>query len=131
MHSGIVYFYIACGGAAGACMRFFISQQVVQGFGNCFPFATLLVNVIGSFSLGFLYSLIAQRQMEAVLWKTALGIGFCGAFTTFSTFSVDSLMLLQQGLWIKGLLNVFLNLSCSLCAAWLGTVIATAFVKNQ
>ncbi|MFQ3218895.1 MAG: CrcB protein [Paraglaciecola sp.] len=131
MQSGIVYLYIACGGAAGACMRFFMTQLILQWFGRGFPYGTLLVNVIGSFSLGFLYSLIAQRQMEAVLWKTALGTGLFGAFTTFSTFSVDTLMLLQQGLWIKGLLNIFLNLSCSLCAAWLGTVMVTTFVKEQ
>ncbi|MFT5676560.1 MAG: CrcB protein [Paraglaciecola sp.] len=131
MQSGIVYFYIACGGAAGACMRFFMSQLILQWFGKDLPLATLLVNILGSFSLGFLYSLIARGKMEAVLWKTALGIGFFGAFTTFSTFSLDTLVLLQQDLWIKGLLNIFLNVSCSLCAAWLGTNAATAFFKKQ
>lgn len=130
MHSATIYLYIALGGATGACMRYFVSQLVFQWFGKGFPFGTLLVNVIGSFSLGFLYSLLEQGQMEAVLWRTTLGIGFLGAFTTFSTFSVDTLYLLQQGLWIKGIANIFLNMLGCLLAAWLGTLFVTYFVKG-
>ena len=130
MHSATIYLYIALGGATGACMRYFVSQLVFQWFGKGFPFGTLLVNVIGSFSLGVLYSLLEQGQMEAVLWRTTLGIGFLGAFTTFSTFSVDTLYLLQQGLWIKGIANIFLNMLGCLLAAWLGTLFVTYFVKG-
>ena len=130
MQGAVIYVYIALGGATGACMRYFLSQLIFQWFGKGFPFATLLVNVLGSFSLGFLYALIEQGQIEAVLWRTALGIGFLGAFTTFSTFSVDTLFLFNQGLWLKGLLNVFLNLLGCLFAAWLGTFFVTAFVKG-
>lgn len=119
-NGAIIYLYIAMGGATGACLRFFLSQLMLQWFGKGFPFGTLLVNVIGSFSLGFLYSLIEHGQLEIVVWRTAIGIGFLGALTTFSTFSVDTLLLLQQGLWLKGLLNIMLNLFCCLFAAWIG-----------
>lgn len=118
MQTLAVYFYIALGGAAGACLRFFLSQLALQWFGKGFPFGTLTVNLLGSFGLGLLYALIEQGQIEVVLWRTGLGIGFLGAFTTFSTFSLDSLLLLQQGLWMKAALNVVLNLFGCLMAAW-------------
>ena len=119
-HTLAIYGFIAIGGAAGACMRFFLSQLMLQWFGKGFPFGTLLVNVIGSFCLGLVYALIENGQIEIVLWRTTIGIGFLGALTTFSTFSVDTLLLLQQGFWLRGILNIFLNLTCCLLAAWLG-----------
>jgi CrcB protein len=118
-----MYIFIALGGATGACLRYFLSQLMLQWFGKGFPFGTLLVNVVGSFLLGFLYSLLEHGQLEAALWRTTIGIGFLGALTTFSTFSVDTLLLFQQGLWFKAALNVSLNILCCLFAAWLGTQI--------
>lgn len=123
MQTMTMYIFIALGGATGACLRFFLSQLMLQWFGKGFPFGTLLVNVVGSFLLGFLYSLLEHGQLEAALWRTTIGIGFLGALTTFSTFSVDTLMLFQQGLWLKAALNVTLNILCCLFAAWLGTQI--------
>lgn len=122
-HSLAIYGFIAMGGAVGACLRFFLSQLMLQWFGKGFPFGTLLVNVIGSFCIGLMYSLIEHGLIEIVLWRTMIGIGFLGALTTFSTFSLDSLLLLQQGMWLKGCLNIFLNLACCLMAAWLGTTL--------
>jgi CrcB protein len=121
MNTATVYIFIALGGATGACLRYFLSQLMLQWFGKGFPFGTLLVNIVGSFFLGFLYSLLEHGQLEAALWRTTVGIGFLGALTTFSTFSVDTLMLFQQGLWFKAALNVTLNILCCLFAAWLGT----------
>ncbi|WP_293759626.1 fluoride efflux transporter CrcB [uncultured Paraglaciecola sp.] len=122
MHTtATMYIFIALGGATGACLRYFLSQLMLQWFGKGFPFGTLLVNIVGSFFLGFLYSLLEHGQLEAALWRTTVGIGFLGALTTFSTFSVDTLMLFQQGLWFKAALNVTLNIMCCLFAAWLGT----------
>ncbi|WP_026374956.1 fluoride efflux transporter CrcB [Aestuariibacter salexigens] len=114
-----LYLSVAVGGAIGACLRFFITQWAFQWFGKGFPFGTLIVNVAGSFLLGILYSLIEHEHMYIVPWRTMLGIGFLGALTTFSTFSVDSLLLLQQGLWLKAMLNVMLNVCCCLAAVWL------------
>ncbi|MFT7261900.1 MAG: CrcB protein [Glaciecola sp.] len=123
MQTMTMYIFIALGGATGACLRYFLSQLMLQWFGKGFPFGTLLVNVVGSFLLGFLYSLLEHGQLEAALWRTTIGIGFLGALTTFSTFSVDTLLLFQQGLWFKAALNVSLNILCCLFAAWLGTQI--------
>ena len=120
MVSWQTYLYVAMGGAFGASCRFAVYQIMYHWFGKGFPFGTLLVNVIGSFCLGLVYALIEQGQIEIVLWRTSVGIGFLGALTTFSTFSVDTLLLLQQGFWLKGLLNIGLNLACCLFAAWLG-----------
>jgi CrcB protein len=121
MHTLTIYALVAMGGAAGACLRYFLSQLTLQWFGKGFPFGPLLVNVVGSLLLGFLYSLLEHGQLEAALWRTTLGIGFLGALTTFSTFSVDTLMLFQQGLWLKATLNIMLNVSCCIFAEWLGT----------
>ncbi len=123
MHTVSMYIFIAIGGATGACLRYFLSQLMLQWFGKGFPFGTLLVNIVGSFFLGFLYALLEHGQLESALWRTTIGIGFLGALTTFSTFSVDTLMLFQQGLWFKAALNVTLNILCCLFAAWLGTQI--------
>ncbi|MCC2604117.1 fluoride efflux transporter CrcB [Planctobacterium marinum] len=120
MSSLNIYLLVAVGGAFGASLRFFISQIMLQWLGKGFPFGTLLVNVVGSFLLGWVYSLTEHGHLEIVPWRTLIAIGFLGAFTTFSTFSVDSLLLLQQGHYLKGILNIFLNLSCCLGAAWVG-----------
>ena len=122
-HTLAIYGFIALGGATGACLRFFLSQLMLQWFGKGFPFGTLLVNVLGSFCLGWVYSAIEQGQVDIILWRTTVGIGFLGALTTFSTFSVDTLLLFQQGHWLKAGLNIALNLVCCLVAAWLGTQI--------
>ncbi|MFT2091136.1 MULTISPECIES: fluoride efflux transporter CrcB [Paraglaciecola] len=123
MQSTTIYIFIALGGATGACLRYFLSQLMLQWFGKGFPFGTLLVNVVGSFLLGFLYSLFEHGHLETTLLRTTIGIGFLGALTTFSTFSVDTLVLFQQGLWLKAVLNIILNILCCLFAAWVGTQI--------
>lgn len=101
----------------GACLRHFVSQIAVQWFGKGFPFATLAVNVLGAFALGALYAVLQQGQWPE-LWRSALGIGFLGALTTFSTFSLDTVLLFQQGFWLKAGLNVLLNVICCLFAVW-------------
>lgn len=120
MTSLTTYVLVGIGGAFGAALRFFISQLMLQWFGKGFPFGTLLVNVLGSFLLGWVYSLTEHGHLDIVPWRTLIAIGFLGAFTTFSTFSLDSLLLLQQGNYVKGVLNIFLNLCCCLGAAWIG-----------
>ncbi|MEO9947273.1 MAG: fluoride efflux transporter CrcB [Paraglaciecola sp.] len=123
MQSTTIYIFIALGGATGACLRYFLTQLMFQWFGKGFPFGTLLVNVVGSFLLGFLYSLFEHGHLETTLLRTTIGIGFLGALTTFSTFSVDTIVLFQQGLWLKAALNITLNILCCLFAAWVGSQI--------
>lgn len=119
-NSFALYATIAAGGAMGACLRYFISQLTLQWFGKGFPFGTLAVNILGSLMIGIVYGLIESEYVAGHPWRTFLSIGFIGALTTFSTFSLDTLLLMQQGAWMKAVGNIVLNLLCCLLAAWLG-----------
>lgn len=114
------YSVIAIGGAIGACLRFAIGEWMLHLFGRAFPFGTLLVNILGSFVIGLLYGLLITEQIAPNPWRIFIGIGVLGAFTTFSTFSMDTVLLLQQGEWQKAMANVVLNLVLCLTLAWLG-----------
>ncbi|MFO6422034.1 fluoride efflux transporter CrcB [Motilimonas sp. KMU-193] len=113
--------FVACGGATGACMRFLISNWALSAFGKGFPFGTLMVNVIGSLIMGIMFALLEQNIISSSFWKPLISVGFLGALTTFSTFSMDSLLLIQQGELIKAVFNVACNVVICIFAAWLGT----------
>lgn len=112
--------FVAFGGAIGASLRFFINNVAVQVFGKSFPFGTLSVNIIGSFLFAIIYSLIERGLIQEVPWRALVMVGLLGAFTTFSTFSFDTIALLQQGAWVKSLINILMNVICCLLATWLG-----------
>ena len=116
----INYLAIAIGGAIGACLRFALSEWMLHLFGRAFPFGTLLVNILGSFVIGLLYGLLITEQIAPNPWRIFVGIGVLGAFTTFSTFSMDTVLLLQQGDWLKAVVNVVLNVVLCLTLPWLG-----------
>ncbi|AAZ25988.1 MULTISPECIES: fluoride efflux transporter CrcB [Colwellia] len=124
-----IYAFVALGGACGASLRFYISQLVLNWLGKGFPFATLMVNIIGSFTMGLLYQLIEHEILNVSVHRTLIGIGFLGAFTTFSTFSLDSLLLLQQGDVLKAAINILLNVSLCIAAAALGMFMVTTLTK--
>ncbi len=124
-----IYAFVALGGACGASLRFYISQLVLNWLGKGFPFATLMVNITGSFIMGLLYQLIEHEILDINVHRTLIGIGFLGAFTTFSTFSLDSLLLIQQGDLLKAALNVLLNVSLCIAAAGLGLYLVSALAK--
>ena len=124
-----LYAFVALGGACGASLRFYISQLVLNWLGKGFPFATLMVNIIGSFIMGLLYQLIEHEILDINVHRTLIGIGFLGAFTTFSTFSLDSLLLLQQGEVLKTAINILLNVSLCIGAAALGMFMVSALAK--
>ena len=115
-----IYLMIAAGGASGACLRFFISETMLKLLGRGFPFGTLTVNILGSLLMGVLYGLIEREIITVSPAKSLIGIGFLGALTTFSTFSMDSLLLLQQGHFLKMALNIVLNVTVCIFMAWLG-----------
>ncbi|WP_286235847.1 fluoride efflux transporter CrcB [Thalassotalea sediminis] len=124
-----LYALVAFGGAAGASLRFFLSQLILNWLGKGFPFATLAVNISGSLIMGTLYGLIEQGVIEVSVYRTLIGIGFLGAFTTFSTFSLDTLLLMQQGEIMKAIINVLLNVSLCIFAAGLGMYLVTLIHK--
>ena len=114
---------IAIGGASGALLRFWTSQGVHLLFGRSFPFGTLAVNVIGSFLMGILTVYLLERTQLSPEWRAALLIGLLGAFTTFSTFSIETFNLLEQGEQLKALLNIVFSVGLCLLATGLGLLI--------
>ena len=112
---------IAIGGSFGAVMRFLVSTGLYHWLGRGFPYGTLLVNVVGSFLIGLLSeTLILQRVTIALDYRAASLVGFIGAFTTFSTFSLETFYLLEQGQIGKASLNIAVSVSSCLAAVWLG-----------
>lgn len=122
-HTALLYCYIAIGGASGACLRYFCTTTIDSLFGKALPFGTLTVNVVGSFCLAMLYGFIERGDLDSFPYRGLIGVGLLGAFTTFSTFSVETLTLLENGLWLKALANVLLNVGVCLMAAWLAVQI--------
>ena len=114
-----LYCFIAAGGATGACLRYFVTTSVDSLFGKHMPFGTLTVNVVGSFALALLYGFIERHDLSDSPYRALIGVGLLGAFTTFSTFSVETLTLLENGLWLKAAASVFLNVGACLIAGWL------------
>ena len=124
-----LYAFVALGGACGASLRFYTYQLVLNWLGKGFPFATLMVNITGSFIMGLLYQLIEHEVLDIHIHRTLIGVGFLGAFTTFSTFSLDSLLLLQQGEVLKAGINILLNVSLCIAAAGLGLYLVSSLAK--
>lgn len=114
---------IALGGSAGAIARFLVANGIYAWLGRSFPFGTLFVNVSGSFLMGFLTALLMQRFALVAEYRAALLIGFLGAYTTFSTFALESLYLFEEGNVLKAILNIFLSVVLCLFAVWLGMVV--------
>ena len=114
---------VAIGGALGASARFATGLVTSAVFGPTFPYAVLIVNVSGSFAIGYLFPIIAQGSDQSV-YHALIIVGFLGAFTTFSTFSLDTIQLIQSGQAVKAFANVCANLLLCLCACWLGLLLA-------
>lgn len=111
--------FVALGGSIGAVFRYLISIFMVQLFGSAFPFGTLLVNILGSFMMGIIYALGQVSEVSPEI-KAMVGVGLLGALTTFSTFSNETLLLIQGGAWLKAFLNITLNLSLCIFMVYLG-----------
>ena len=114
---------IAIGGSIGALLRFWGSNGVYALLGRDFPYGTLLINVFGSLIMGLLFVLLVERSGSAPEWRALLMVGLLGSFTTFSTFSMETLALLEDGEIVKALLNIFLSVILCLLAVWGGVVL--------
>jgi CrcB protein len=121
-----LYLLIALGGALGSVLRFFLSQTVAEHFGTAFPWGTLIINVTGSFVIGFLWSLTEPdgRWLASPALRLFLMVGICGGYTTFSAFSLQTLNLARGGEWLHAGANIVGSVVLCLVAVWLGHVLA-------
>ena len=115
--------FIAVGGAVGAVLRYGTSVTVYSLLGRGFPYGTLFVNVSGSLLMGFLGVMMLERFDPGPEWRAAILVGVLGSFTTFSTFSMETLNLFEQGEVVPALANIALSVLVCLAAVWLGVVL--------
>jgi len=114
---------IAGGGALGAVFRFGISNGIYRLLGRDFPYGTLAVNVLGSLLMGVLFTLLVERMDVSAEWRAGVLVGLLGAFTTFSTFSFETLALFDAGAPLKALLNIIASVVLCLAATWFGMIL--------
>ena len=115
---------IAAGGAVGAVLRWLLAGFVQRLAGGAFPWGTFAVNALGSFLIGFLFVYMVERSAASELWRLALTVGLMGALTTFSTYSLESLRLLQSGAVGLAMANVLGQIVVCMSLTWLGVQLA-------
>lgn len=115
--------FIAAGGAIGAIFRFLVSNGIHSFMSRDFPYGTLTVNVIGSFVMGMSYVMLIERLNVSPEWRAFIVVGLLGAFTTFSTFSIETLVLIQNNELSKAMLNVLLSVVLCVMGSWIGLIL--------
>jgi fluoride exporter len=118
------YLCVGAGGAMGTMLRFWISGVVAQAYGERFPTGTLVINITGSFVIGLFATLTGPdpngRMLVGPLPRQFFMIGICGGYTTFSSFSLQTLNLAREGQWGYAALNIGLSVALCLIGVWLG-----------
>ena len=127
----MIWWYVALGSAVGGVARFALSVLVQQRVGPSFPVGTLVVNISGSFVLGLLLRYALGTQAITPEARALLTTGFCGGYTTFSTFTYDTMLLLEDGQTSRAGLYVLLSVGLSLAGAWLGILGARALLAMR
>jgi CrcB protein len=123
------YLLVGLGGFVGAIARFVVARAVGSAFETTFPLGTFVINISGSFLLGVLGTIAAQKVMPgSEAMRLALGIGFLGAFTTFSTFEFETHALFDDGSWLVATTNMFASLFVGLVAVRAGIVLARTWL---
>jgi CrcB protein len=123
----INFIAVAAGGAAGAVSRYALVLAVARMGLTSFPWATLIANISGSFLIGLIWSLLEHKSLLDSPWRALLIVGLLGGFTTFSSFSLETLTLMQQMRWGAVVGNVSLNVAGCLVAVGAGALLASNF----
>ena len=120
------YLYVALGAVCGACLRFFVSRLTAKYLSPEFPYGTLIVNVSGSLIIGFFATITGPdgRIFAGTTARQFVMIGLCGGYTTFSSFSLQTLDLMNDGEWVGAGGNIVLSVVLCLIAVWAGHVFA-------
>jgi CrcB protein len=116
------YILVAIGSTIGGTLRFWLSGLIANAVGQTFPWGTLVINITGSFAIGFFATLTGPdgRVFVPGQWRQFFMIGVCGGYTTFSSFSLQTLNLAQDGEWLWAGLNIALSVVLCLFGVWLG-----------
>ena len=127
----IAYLWVAFGGALGSVSRFWLNGLISEKFGATFPWGTLAINVTGSFAIGIIGALaIPEGRMDSqsrIFATQFLMIGVCGGYTTFSSFSLQTLNLANDGEWLYAGANILFSVVLCLLGVWLGFLLASHF----
>jgi fluoride exporter len=120
------YLWVAIGGAIGSVGRYWLSGWVARQWGETFPWGTILVNVTGSLLLGFIVTLTSPegRWLAGSSFRVFFIFGLCGGFTTFSSFSMQTLTLIREEQWLYAGANIVLSIVLCLVAVWVGHALA-------
>jgi CrcB protein len=118
------FVWISLGAVLGANLRYAVAQQTARWTGPAFPYGTLVINATGSFILGFFLVWTTDRVLADPRWRLLVAVGFCGGYTTYSSFAYETFALFEQGQWLSAAVNVLLSNALSLAAVALGAVVA-------
>jgi CrcB protein len=119
------FFWISLGAVVGANLRYVVAQQLAR-FTTAFPYGTLAVNISGSLVIGFFLIWTTDRVLVDPRWRLLIAIGFCGGYTTFSSYAFETFALLEQGRWLSATLNVLgSNLLC-----FLGVILGAMLARS-
>jgi fluoride exporter len=120
------YFWVAVGSMLGGMSRFWLSRVVAEKWGETFPWGTIIINITGSFAIGFLWALISPdgrlNTSRTFVFQLCV-VGICGGYTTFSSFSLQTLNLLRDKQWLWAGGNVAISVTACMFAVWLGFVL--------
>jgi len=122
----LIYLLIALGGAAGAVSRYAVDDTVSRWFGGAFPLGTLVINLTGSFVLGILFALVVERSALPPDIRAPVMIGFIGAYTTFSTWMLESARLMEGDQWLLAAVNLGGSVMLGLVAVFAGLAVGRA-----